>query len=129
MTASEGTVGPGEVYYDPYDFQIDDDPYPAWKRMRDEMPLYRNDRFGRWVNHHVEPDARRAAVTAPRPGLRDVRSGIAAGRAAAASTGDAPCLGTSGSSGAESERLDGARPTCRARRAPRPPPQCSLWSW
>jgi cytochrome P450 len=35
----------GELYYDPYDFQIDDDPYPIWKRMRDERPLYRNDRF------------------------------------------------------------------------------------
>lgn len=34
-----------EIYYDPYDFQIDDDPYPIWRRMRDEMPLYRNDRF------------------------------------------------------------------------------------
>jgi cytochrome P450 len=34
-----------EIYYDPYDFQIDDDPYPIWKRMRDEMPLYRNERF------------------------------------------------------------------------------------
>ncbi len=34
-----------EIYYDPYDFEIDADPYPIWKRMRDEMPLYRNDRF------------------------------------------------------------------------------------
>jgi cytochrome P450 len=34
-----------EIYYDPYDFQIDDDPYPIWKRMRDELPLYRNERF------------------------------------------------------------------------------------
>jgi cytochrome P450 len=37
--------GSSEIYYDPYDFQIDDDPYPIWKRMRDEMPLYRNERF------------------------------------------------------------------------------------
>ena len=33
----------GEVYYDPYDPTIDDDPYPVWKRMRDEAPLYRNE--------------------------------------------------------------------------------------
>lgn len=39
------TSGSSEIYYDPYDFQIDDDPYPIWKRMRDEMPLYRNERF------------------------------------------------------------------------------------
>lgn len=38
-----------EIYYDPYDFEIDDDPYPIWKRMRDEMPLYRNDRFDFWA--------------------------------------------------------------------------------
>jgi cytochrome P450 len=37
--------GSSEIYYDPYDFQIDDDPYPIWKRLRDERPLYRNDRF------------------------------------------------------------------------------------
>ena len=23
-------------YYDPYDFEIDVDPYPVWKRLRDE---------------------------------------------------------------------------------------------
>jgi cytochrome P450 len=34
-----------DIYYDPYDFEIDADPYPIWKRMRDEMPLYRNDRY------------------------------------------------------------------------------------
>jgi len=37
--------GASELYYDPYDFEIDDDPYPVWKRLRDEQPLYRNDRF------------------------------------------------------------------------------------
>lgn len=34
-----------EVYYDPYDFEIDADPYPVWKRMRDEAPLYYNDKY------------------------------------------------------------------------------------
>jgi cytochrome P450 len=33
------------VYYDPYDFEIDSDPYPVWKRLRDERPLYYNDRY------------------------------------------------------------------------------------
>ena len=27
-----------DIYYDPYDFEIDTDPYPVWKRMRDEAP-------------------------------------------------------------------------------------------
>ena len=30
-----------ELYYDPYDFEIDADPHPIWRRMRDEAPLYR----------------------------------------------------------------------------------------
>jgi cytochrome P450 len=34
-----------EVYYDPFDFAIDDDPYPTWKRLRDEAPLYYNEKF------------------------------------------------------------------------------------
>jgi cytochrome P450 len=40
MTATEF-----DVYYDPYDFEIDADPYPIWKRLRDERPLYYNDRY------------------------------------------------------------------------------------
>jgi cytochrome P450 len=42
--ASEMTTG--EPYYDPYDFAIDDDPYPVWKRLREEAPLYHNDKVG-----------------------------------------------------------------------------------
>src|SRR4051812_34485916 len=34
-----------ELYYDPYDFGIDDNPYPVWKRMRDEAPLYYNEQY------------------------------------------------------------------------------------
>ena len=33
------------VYYDPYDFDIDTDPYPTWKRLRDEAPLYYNEKY------------------------------------------------------------------------------------
>jgi cytochrome P450 len=33
------------VYYDPYDFEIDVDPYPVWKRLRDEAPLYYNEKY------------------------------------------------------------------------------------
>jgi cytochrome P450 len=32
-------------YYDPYDFDIDADPYPVWKRLRDETPLYVNEKY------------------------------------------------------------------------------------
>jgi cytochrome P450 len=34
-----------ELYYDPYDWEIDTDPYPVWKRLRDEAPLYHNERY------------------------------------------------------------------------------------
>lgn len=49
------TVADPEVYYDPYDFEIDTDPYPVWKRLRDEKPLYYNEKhdfyaLSRWVD-------------------------------------------------------------------------------
>jgi cytochrome P450 len=31
--------------YDPYDFEIDADPYPVWKRLREEAPLYYNEQY------------------------------------------------------------------------------------
>jgi cytochrome P450 len=34
-----------DLYYDPYDFEIDADPYPIWRRLREERPLYYNDRY------------------------------------------------------------------------------------
>jgi cytochrome P450 len=33
------------LYYDPYDTEIDDDPYPVCKRLRDEAPLYYNEKL------------------------------------------------------------------------------------
>lgn len=36
---------PPSVYYDPYDFEIDEDPYPVWRRLRDECPLYYNEKY------------------------------------------------------------------------------------
>src|SRR3954470_13517241 len=39
MTTS---LSESNVYYDPYDFEIDANPYPVWKRLRDEAPLYYN---------------------------------------------------------------------------------------
>src|SRR6188474_2808458 len=34
-----------DVYYDPYDFEIDTDPYPVWRRLREERPVYYNERY------------------------------------------------------------------------------------
>ncbi|ROO85898.1 cytochrome P450 [Actinocorallia herbida] len=33
-----------DVYYDPYDVEIDADPYPVYRRLREEAPLYYNDK-------------------------------------------------------------------------------------
>jgi cytochrome P450 len=38
------TTGSG-VYYDPYDVEIDADPYPVFRRLREEAPLYHNNKF------------------------------------------------------------------------------------
>ena len=38
-----------EIYYDPYSFEIDADPHPVWRRMRDHAPLYRNDKYDFWA--------------------------------------------------------------------------------
>jgi cytochrome P450 len=35
-----------DLYYDPYDYAIDADPYATWRRLRDESPVYRNERHG-----------------------------------------------------------------------------------
>ena len=34
-----------DLYYDPYDFEIDANPYPIWRRLRDEAPLYHNEKY------------------------------------------------------------------------------------
>ena len=32
-----------DVYYDPYDVDINADPYPVFRRLREEAPLYYNE--------------------------------------------------------------------------------------
>ena len=43
-----------DIYWDPYDSEIDDNPHPIWKRMRTETPVYRNDRFDFWALSRFE---------------------------------------------------------------------------
>jgi cytochrome P450 len=47
-----------ELYYDPYDPDIDDNPYPIWKRMRDEAPLYYNEKYNFYALSRYEDVAR-----------------------------------------------------------------------
>jgi cytochrome P450 len=47
-----------ELYYDPYDSDIDDNPYPVWKRMREEAPLYYNEKHNFYALSRYEDVAR-----------------------------------------------------------------------
>jgi cytochrome P450 len=38
-----------ELYWDPFDTEIDANPYGVWRRMRDEQPVYRNDVHDFWA--------------------------------------------------------------------------------
>jgi cytochrome P450 len=58
-----------DVYYDPFDFDIDDDPYPVWKRMREEAPLYYNEK------HDFYALSRYADVARELPNWDTYRSG------------------------------------------------------
>lgn len=59
MTGSD--VRGSELYYDPFDTEIDKDPHPVWKRLRDEAPLYHNEKFGFWALSRFD-DVERAMV-------------------------------------------------------------------
>jgi cytochrome P450 len=47
------------VEFDPFDYRTHDDPYPIYQRLRDEAPLYWNDKHGFWILSRYE-DCRRA---------------------------------------------------------------------
>ncbi len=40
--------------WDPFDEDLDRDPYPVWKQLRDQAPVYRNDRFDFWALSRFE---------------------------------------------------------------------------
>jgi cytochrome P450 len=43
------------LVYDPYAYEIHEDPYPTYRRMREEAPLYRNDERGFWaLSRHAD---------------------------------------------------------------------------
>lgn len=43
------TVKTSDVLLDPYDYDFHEDPYPYYRRLRDEAPLYRNDERNFWA--------------------------------------------------------------------------------
>ena len=38
-----------EPYWDPFDTELDDHPHEVWRRLRDDVPVYRNDRYDFWA--------------------------------------------------------------------------------
>lgn len=43
------------VTYDPYAYEVHEDPYPTYERLREEAPLYRNDERGFWaLSRHAD---------------------------------------------------------------------------
>ncbi len=43
------------VYYDPYDVEITADPYPTYARLREEAPIYYNERYDFWaLSRHAD---------------------------------------------------------------------------
>jgi cytochrome P450 len=43
------TVQADKPLLDPYDYDFHEDPYPYYKRLRDEAPLYHNEQLGFWA--------------------------------------------------------------------------------
>jgi cytochrome P450 len=58
-----------DLYYDPFDFDIDDNPYPIWKRLRDDAPLYYNEKFNFYALSRYEDVSREL------PNFQTYRSG------------------------------------------------------
>jgi cytochrome P450 len=62
---------PTPLVYDPYDYAIDADPHPIWKRLRDEAPVYYNEqhdfyalsRFDDVLAAHLDPTTFSSAHT------------------------------------------------------------------
>lgn len=42
-------MNPPDVYFDPYHVGINADPYPTYARLREEAPIYHNDRYDFWT--------------------------------------------------------------------------------
>jgi cytochrome P450 len=52
---------PADLRYDPYDVEINRDPYPTFRRLREEAPIYYDDRHDFWAASRYE-DVERGLV-------------------------------------------------------------------
>jgi cytochrome P450 len=56
------TTDAAAVYYDPYDVEINADPYPVYARLREEAPAYYNEQYDFWALSRYE-DVHQAHVS------------------------------------------------------------------
>jgi cytochrome P450 len=49
MRPSDSTAGAGHPVYDPFDYAVQEDPYPVFAWMREHAPLYRNEERDFWA--------------------------------------------------------------------------------
>ena len=66
------TLPTSDVLLDPYDYDFHEDPYPYYKRLRDEAPLYRNEEIGFWAlsrHHDVREGFRNSTTLSNRDGV------------------------------------------------------------
>lgn len=55
MNERSGAAGESMREYDPYAYEIHEDPYPVYADLRDHAPLYRNHRLGFWaLSRHAD---------------------------------------------------------------------------
>lgn len=58
MSTPSDTFDDTEVYYDPYDVGITANPYPVYSRLREEAPIYYNEKCDFWaLSRHADVDA------------------------------------------------------------------------
>ena len=65
-------VGDHELVVDPYDYDFHEDPYPYYRRLRDEAPLYRNEELNFWAlsrHHDVLQGFRNSTTLSNRDGV------------------------------------------------------------
>ena len=55
MAIAKDNLNDSVVYYDPYDVNITADPYPTYARLREEAPVYYNERYDFWaLSRHAD---------------------------------------------------------------------------
>ena len=65
-------VGDHKLVLDPYDYDFHEDPYPYYRRLRDEAPLYRNEELKFWAlsrHHDVLQGFRNSTTLSNRDGV------------------------------------------------------------